>query len=700
MAGVLSLEEAVRVVVHRGRIMQAATGLGKMAVVHLPASAVAAEIATHAPDLAIAAINSPEQTVISGRSAGVDAMVESWSGRGIACRMMPVNYAFHSPQMEPFREELVRTLGRVATGENTVSLLSTVLARRMNASEMDAAYWGKNIRETVLFSDAIQAAGRMGVGTFIEVGPHPVLLPSIDQCPDARGANVESPRTLVPSLRRNCDGRPTLLASLGTLFVRGYPADWTKIYPQNAAPVSLPVYAYQRRRYWADKRPPQPVRGQLALTGTRIRSPLIRGHVFETHVSVQNLPYLADHRIGNHILFPLTGFLELVRAAASEACGSYGGVADLAISEPLEIGEDSEHTLQVAIEGEAFQVYSLDGEKWKEHVNGHLRDCGLPEPLSPRLRQGAPVAIETHYERLATRGLLFGPAFQTVRDLTVGDSEASARVSLRDQEAGDHARYGIHPALFDGCLQAAMAAAPADAEGVYLPFAVERLQMFGAATAEAVAHASIRPGTGNDTLTADIDVTGTGGEPVARITGLRLRRLAHVSGRDRKLYQIRWTARAREQRSAASPQSVLIVGGSSDSAAFANALEARGRTVCAGPENGLDAIVYLDVTDCERLLGDIQELLRRFPSKPPQVWLVTQAAVRVRPEDRCYGLFQFPGFGFMRSVALEHPELRPVRVDRDETDASMQALADEIVDWDGESDLAFRSGERYVSRLT
>ncbi len=703
ISGALSLEESVSVVVQRGRIMQAATGLGQMAVVQLPASVVASEIGEHASELAIGAINSPESTVISGAHALIDAQVEAWSRRGIACRMMPVNYAFHSPQMQPFREELVLALGRVDAREGAVRMISTVLGRVINGSELDAAYWGRNIRETVLFADAIQAAASLGVRTFLEVGPHPVLLPYLDQC----CTKDESP-TAIPSLRRNCDGLKTLLTSVGEFFVRGYPIHWNKVYPRNAAPVSLPVYPYQRRRYWPQKRQTQPVRNSAALSGVRIRSPLLPGYVFETRISVRELPYLADHRVGNRTLLPLTALLELVRGAASQVSKSYSGVADVSISAPLEIGGDG-IVVQVALDGDSFRIFSLEGESWKEHSSGQW-EAATPNAPARSKQSGAAVLVETHYERLEHRGLHFGPAFRTIRELSVEGPDAWARVRLGDSEAGDYTSYGIHPALLDGCLQTALAAVPHDADQLYLPFALERFELFGSQKTEVLAHARIRSTNDADTLTADIHVTGIDGSLAAIVTGLRLRRVADSSTRRPNVYAVQWPLKSREQPTGTSPRTLLIAGSSNRAGsiqdALRDALGARGCTVSIAPAVAthaegkyFDAIILLGATDCEALLHDLQEILTRFSTKPPQVWLVTRNTVRVRPEDRCEGIFEFPAVGLMRSAALEHPELRSVRVDIDETPESLQALVDEIAGWDGETEIAFRSADRHVCRL-
>jgi acyl transferase domain-containing protein len=143
VAGVLELEEAVRVVVHRGRLMESATGQGKMAAVRLPAAQVTERIAKFGDTISIAAINSPESTVISGNSRAVDQLTAELLREGIGCRILPVDYAFHSQQMDPYRAQLPQLLSAVRTNQQRVPIISTVTGTRMDGTQFGADYWGR-----------------------------------------------------------------------------------------------------------------------------------------------------------------------------------------------------------------------------------------------------------------------------------------------------------------------------------------------------------------------------------------------------------------------------------------------------------------------------------------------------------------------------------------------------------------------------
>ncbi len=243
VAGVLSLEDAVRVVYHRSRLMQRVTGQGKMAAVGLTREQAETLIAGYA-GLSIGAVNSPVSTVLSGNAAALEEIVASLSAKGTFARMLPVNYAFHSPVMDDLMTELASALSGITSLPARVTLYSTVRGERAREGDYDAGYWAKNIRQPVLFADAIRAMRESGASTFIEVSPHPVLSETIHQC-----LGEDSRAVVVPSLRRGQPERGVMLRGLGLLYTCGYPIRWDALYPHGRL-VDLPHYPWQNARYW------------------------------------------------------------------------------------------------------------------------------------------------------------------------------------------------------------------------------------------------------------------------------------------------------------------------------------------------------------------------------------------------------------------------------------------------------------------
>lgn len=244
VSGALSLPDAVQVIFHRSRLLQRLTGNGRMVTVDLPLAAVKPLLRGYLK-LSIAAVNSPVATVLSGDAVALESLVQTLEQQHIICRFLPVNYAFHSWQVEPLQDELVYALQAMQPRPTTVPLVSTVTGRRVDGQALDASYWSRHLRSPVLFQAAIEALSQSEPSLFVEIGSHPVLSTAIAQClqPHQRAG------TMLPSLRRGQPERATLLQSLGGLYRQGYPVDWKRLYPTGHC-VALPTYPWQRQRHW------------------------------------------------------------------------------------------------------------------------------------------------------------------------------------------------------------------------------------------------------------------------------------------------------------------------------------------------------------------------------------------------------------------------------------------------------------------
>ena len=567
IAGALELNEAMRIVVQRGRLMERATGTGKMAAVFLSAADARTEIAPFGDRLSLAAVNGPQSVVVSGDPAAVDAIVETCRARGVGCRPLPVDYAFHSAQMDPFAAELTRTLGVVATRLATIPMISTVTGREIASSELDATYWGRNIRSTVLFGDAVDRALASGSRTFVEIGPHPVLSVSVQECIAASGYDAVA----LPSLRRAQDERSTLLTSLGALYTRGANVNWKAVDRGPVAVASLPAYPYQRERYWLQRvaAPTRAVPASLRpLLERRVRSPLISGAAFDVCVSLATHPFLADHAIAGSVILPITGFLEIVLEAIEEFRGAGGIVlSDVLVQTPLALTESVERSVHVVLEGSRFQVYSRAGDAWTMHASGEFSASTQSQKSNAPAIPPSPTTVDVraHYRRAARRGAHFGAAFQTVSALSSSGNIALGTTRLDAREATTASSYAIHPALLDGCFQTVLAAVEEEEAALWVPIAIDRFEMHAHAGAELRSVVEVSTGgDGAETLAANAWITRPNGEPVATVNGLRLKRMTGdvASDESRSQYAVRWHARPRRvvPVSAARSRRWLVVG--------------------------------------------------------------------------------------------------------------------------------------------
>ncbi|WP_444843225.1 type I polyketide synthase [Amycolatopsis kentuckyensis] len=237
VAGALSLEDGARVVTLRSKLIaEKLAGKGGMASVALPE----AEIATRLDGrIGIAAVNSPGSVVLSGEPEALDELIEICAAEGIRARRIPVDYASHSAHVEAIEDDLLAALTPITPREATIPVYSSVLGDW--AGPMDAGYWYRNLRRTVLFDTAVRGLAEAGYTTFVEVSAHPVLAAAVQE-------TLDEP-VVVGSLRRGDGGLSRFLASLAELWTRGAVVDWAALFP-GARPVDLPTYPFQRERYW------------------------------------------------------------------------------------------------------------------------------------------------------------------------------------------------------------------------------------------------------------------------------------------------------------------------------------------------------------------------------------------------------------------------------------------------------------------
>ena len=247
-AGVLTLGDAVAVVLQRSRAMQPAFGQGRMAQVECAEAELRVELAAFGAELAVAALNGPASTVLSGPADALAACVAQLQARGIVARALAVDYAFHGAQMARFVPGIVSALQAIRPRPAMLPLMSTVTGRWADAGDFGATYWGRNVRETVRFAPAVQELLSAGYRSFLEIGPHPALGAGIQAQADAVQAEVG----IGASLRRDKPARAGLLASLGTLHEAGVAIDWQQRRDPRRRVLPLPRPPWQRQRHWLD----------------------------------------------------------------------------------------------------------------------------------------------------------------------------------------------------------------------------------------------------------------------------------------------------------------------------------------------------------------------------------------------------------------------------------------------------------------
>ncbi|WP_423793494.1 SDR family NAD(P)-dependent oxidoreductase [Mycobacterium nebraskense] len=475
VAGVLSLQDAARVVAARGRLMAALPAGGVMVAV----TATEAEVAPLLNDgVSVAAVNGPDAVVLSGERAAVTAVADRLTDCGRRVRQLAVSHAFHSPLMEPMIEEFSAVVAGVSPGVPRIDLVSNVTGQLAGPGYGSADYWVEHVRRPVRFVDGVRLAESLGAGVFVEVGPGAALTTAVEQ------SVATEPAVSAVSMAK---GRPevdSILLAAGQLFASGADVDWAKVFAGLAAQrVDLPTYAFQRRRFWLssesvgarDTASLGLAAAEHALLGAVVERPDSGGVVLAGRLSAAAQPWLADHAVTGTVLFPGAGFVELTLRAGDEV--GCPVIEELTLSAPLALPSTGAVRVQVVVDaaGEsgsrAVAVYSQAGSEWTLHAQGVLSE-GSPAPdadLSVWPPVGATaVDVAGAYDDLAARGYGYGPAFRGLRKVWRRGAEIFAEVEAPQDAGVTVGGFGIHPVVLDAALHA-LGVADERAETV-LPF--------------------------------------------------------------------------------------------------------------------------------------------------------------------------------------------------------------------------------------
>jgi acyl transferase domain-containing protein/aryl carrier-like protein len=746
VAGALSLEDAVAIICRRSRLAKKTSGEGAMGVVELSFESTERAIAGLEDRLSVAVASSPTSTVLSGHPDALEEVLLRLERDGVFCKRVKVDYASHSPQMDPLREELLSTLESIRPRPAKVPLYSTVTADVAAGPDLDASYWVRNLRDPVLFANAVSRLLEDGIDVFLEVSPHPILLPAIQQCLHALGREGLA----LGSTRRNELEKESMLAGLAALYSIGRPVDFRKLYPRSVQPERLPTYAWQRERFWFDGG--KASSGQVSVNA---KNPLVGQHLapasgpaehfWEMTLSTEKLPFLKDHQVQGNVVVPATAFLEMAMEAAGEALREENSfsVEEARFEKFLALSEEG-RSVQVAIHRGGPGLYDWEvasrGQEdetlpWTRHARGAIRVAARDaasenfgdsiesiQARCPFERSGA-----DHYRKLSAMGLQYGPAFQRIERIRVGTDEALARL----KPAPDSSRYRIHPAILDAALTLLAAALPEELRATFVPTAVASFEIFPGLSrssgTSSWAHAtSSRDEAG--AVVGDVTLISEEGVLQARARGIRLEPLSRPTASvDDSLYAIEWEKRELDERTRDSARSSWLV--LSDAMGIgarvsrwlsdrgARVVELRsGESIERVLSEGFrpNAVVHLWGLDIAEPCAPeeartrgwesalfLSQALLRSPEDSARLWLVTRSAQKVSERDVVSPANALL-WGFARAIEREHPELGATAIDlsAEPGPAEIDALLRELLVSADETQVALREKERFVARLS
>ena len=728
VAGVLSLADATRLVAARGRLMGQLPSGGAMLAIETTEQEAEGYLSGKEAELAIAAINGPTATVLSGTEGAIEAAGDHWKQLGRKTKRLDVSHAFHSPLIEPMLEEFRQLATELDYRQPKIPIVSNLSGELLAPSEAtDPAYWVAQARSAVRFADAVRTLSAQGAGILLELGPDPVLCAMAEQCLEREDGGP----TPIPTLR---EGRPeprALATAIAAAHAHGGEVEWRAFFAgAQAKRVALPTYPFQRKRYWlsasANGGDPSAI-GQSpadhALLGAVIEDPGGDGLSLTGRLSLATHPWLADRAIAGTTLLPGAVFVELALRAGREAGAET--LEELALRAPLAVPEQGAVRVQVTVadaDGEGkreIAVYSRpedaeEGEGWTGHAQGILSSNvpEPPEPLDAWPPEGAePLDVADLYERLADLGLDHGPAFKGLTAAWRKGEEVFAEVRLPEERAQEAGRFDLHPALLEAALHGiALIPGREEKAEARLPASWAGMSLRSAGASGLRARLSPRGEQG-----AAVSLADQTGAPVATLAAVETRPFEpswhRAAAARRSLYRVEWTESPSSPPEGDGSASVAILG-ATEALAAERYLDLAALRAAIGAGAEPPAVVLAEVHPgvegdegpveaAHRAAQSSLDLLKAWLAEESlrhsRLILLTQGAIATA-EGEDPDLATAPLVGMLRSAHSEHRD-RFSLIDTDGGEASRDSLPGAIALAADEPQLALRDGRALVPRL-
>lgn len=561
-AGVLSFEDAIKVIYYRSSLQQKLTGRGKMMAVSL--SEVAAEmLIKDYAGVDIVAINSHSGVTLAGEEAELTKLGEVLTEQGTFNKFLDVTVPFHSRFMEEIKGAFLTGVSDVVFHTPSTTLYSTTIGKCVT-EQMDSSYLWNNVRHAVRFADAANAILDAGFTKFLEIGPHPALTFYLKEMCEERKVSA----TFVASLNRKQAEQATFYHALSTLYTTGVFDAWVHIYPETGNFIKLPHYAWQREVYWAESTANKVRRLGLydrILLGKRLST---AAPTWEVELKKELVPFLDDHCIGGSPLFPAAGYMEMALELANHYYGKgFFTLRHIEFVRAVFIPPNKSTKLQITLDEEraAFAIYNVSNPDTAELVSkgnfkqmqnfGAQKSVDL-EALKEKLTQNAnALSSDAMYEKFSSTGFGYTDTFAAIEHIWITEGNALSKLNM--PKIDPTADYEIYPGILDACFQGTialefatvMADAIADPTGldIRLPVGIDEFLLYNKLTDQMWAHCQRIERTDIHTI-SDIYLYDQDGGLIAVVKGLKVqvlenaKQLVSLKTLDSWLYHLEWLA--------------------------------------------------------------------------------------------------------------------------------------------------------------
>ena len=733
IAGVFSLEDALKLVSARGKLIQSLPKNGAMLAVFCHQEQIDFVLNKN---ISIAAYNG-EHIVLSGIKIDIDKIDKKLESLKIKTQLLNVTYAFHSSLMQPVIKKFAKVAETVAYSIPEIPIISNLTGELANEPVANPQYWTDHILEPVQFAKSIKFLDRQ-VNIFLEIGTKPTLTEMAQRISDNK--------LFLHSLNPKQDDWLQILETLSQLYIAGVDINWLEVTKNyNDQKVSLPNYPFQKQRYWFDiptevvatqsKKKSIADKGQNhPLLGKPLSSPL-KQTIFQSHLQPDTITWLQDHCLANKPVLPGTAYLEMVIASGVfQFKTNQLTIKDVAIDSSLYIKESHVPEIQLILSPEqdatTWEIYSLDSEQWQLNSSGQV----LPlEATAENIQleviksqfKNAELDVTQYYQQCQQRGINYGKRFQGIKKLWAHENKALGLIELPNNLNSN--KYHFHPALLDSCLQILFAALPTELSSTtYIPVGLDSLDLYSLPGDKVWSYLELEQDSKyNTVLSAKILLYNDYGDLIAKLTGLKSQAINSQPRWHNWLYQQQWIQQPLSFKSSLAIKTgtwLIFADSTGIGKDIVTLLELQQQqchlvsrqTIEDNPEafqnliqqhEDIAGVIYLwslnkieDWRECESYLYLVQALIQH--SNNPPLWFVTRNAQPVDNYQLTLGIKQSCLWGMQKAIALEHPELSCVGIDldRDSTNNDAENTFKEICAVLDEQ-VGYRNNQRYVAKL-
>ena len=572
VSGALTLEQAVLLIFNRSRVQFKATDKGKMLAVGISHEAAQELIKGKEDRVSVGAVNGPEMVALSGDTDVIEEIAADCDSKDIFHKLLVVRVPFHSHHMEPLKEELLASLGEFKTKATNIPFYSTVAGGIVKGEDLNPMYWFKNVREAVLFTDAIDAQIKDGFDTFIELGPHPIHAIGVN---DLLEINKKK-GIAVGSLRRKEDEKKTFLSNVCALHAWGVKIDWKAFYGEDNNFVQLPKYPWQKDSYWVESEEGKRQRlGSVQYGHPHLKKKAVSAResnniLWEVELDKRTYPYIEDHKVQGPIVFPGAGHVDLMIGAAKASFGeNFGFIEDVNFDNALflpDSGEPPHVQIDISHDSGDYFIYTKPkgkDQQWTMCSNGkinHIADKFIPIPVDLediKKRITIPVPVKPMHDELLESGLYLGPSFRGIKNLyrSNGNWESLSEIEVHESVKSEFFQFNIHPGVLDSCFQTVFGIFNEREDhskkmGVYVPRHIDRIKWYNDVNSTKLfVHGTLREWT-DEYAIGELWIFNADGSIVAEFHGFKSQYLKGSRGEsggeaDRWFYEYNWNMKSR-----------------------------------------------------------------------------------------------------------------------------------------------------------